>query len=208
MTTALYFVDLEASGLHDGSYPTEVGWCRHDLRAGGSLLIRPAPAWRDGPWSAEAEQVTGIDQRTLGRHGLAPRTVAERLNAELAEAALYSDFPRGDGRWLQVLFEEARVAPALNQLADADVLVAAAARGLPLTAEALEVETAGIHERAGLVAHRALDDAVGHALSLGLVVVLGEHLKRATSPAADLEELVDRARALVAGYGRINQEPE
>jgi hypothetical protein len=54
---------------------------------------------------------------------------------------------------------------------DFDALVASVAFKARLSAEALEMETTRVKAVAGLVAHRALDDAIGHALEFGAVTI-------------------------------------
>ena len=56
---AYVFLDVEASGLHAGSYPIEVGWCGLDLVA-TSFLIRPHASWTEDDWSVTSERVHGI----------------------------------------------------------------------------------------------------------------------------------------------------
>lgn len=87
---SIIFIDVEASGLHKGSYPTEVGWCSHDLRRGASYLIRPTAEWRASPWSIEGETVTGISAAMLECYGLPPAAVVDALNGALAGTHLRS----------------------------------------------------------------------------------------------------------------------
>lgn len=214
MADRLILIDVEASGLHEGSYATEVGWCSHDLLAGASYLIRPPEHWLDSPWSAEAEDITGITQVVLGCYGLPPVEVCARLNADLAGETPLTDAPSMDGLWLRTLYSEVGEAPSwiipaddrpcdfdrvvlgiLNEVADGDLAVAAAhERRVRLMAEA-----------AGLPEHRALDDAIKHAFDLGAAVLLDQHRDNVDAIEAGAAELVRRAVSLRARAGRIGE---
>jgi len=218
MTDPILFVDVEASGLHEGSYPTEIGWCSHDLRRGGSFLVRPTPDWAAGLWCAEAEQVTGISREMLNAFGLEPAAVAAALNEALAGTTPLTDNPAGDGRWLWSLFAAAGIEPAfgicpppaiatsahqslwddIRALHDVDVLVASVAgeRGAGGWT-AIEEAVRQVRATAGLIEHRALDDAIGHAVELGVVVILGACGENDAARDAALADLADRARILL-----------
>lgn len=219
MTQSLIFIDVEASGLHPGSYPTEVGWCSHDLRRGGSHLIRPTPEWSAGPWSAEAEAVTGISRPMLDAYGWEPAAVAAALNEALAGEMPLTDNPWGDGRWLLDLFAAAGADPAfgicppypINGSAteqqlwhdikaryDIDILIAQVAGDSGATGwTEIEEATGRLKREAGLLEHRALDDAIGHALALGAAVILGARKDDAEAQNAALSSLAARARQLL-----------
>jgi len=180
MADGLILIDVEASGLHDGSYPTEVAWVGHDLLRGGSCLVRPPTHWLASPWSAEAEAVTGISQVMLGCYGLPPEVVAEHLNADLAGELPLTDAPLMDGRWLTMLFNEAGVAPSWTLPADdrpCDVgrvvlgILSEAGQGEMAVAAAHEQRVRLMAEAAGLREHRAMDDAIRHAFDLGAAVL-------------------------------------
>lgn len=102
------FIDVEASGLGSHSWPLEVGWA---IESGApvSLLIRPDPAWSADAWDPRAEALHGITRERILEEGANLRDVAERLNADLANIAVYSDAPDWDGFWLFRLFTAAGV---------------------------------------------------------------------------------------------------
>lgn len=224
MTQSLIFIDVEASGLHHGSYPTEVGWCSHDLRRGSSYLIRPTPEWSAGPWSAEAEAVTGISRPMLDTFGWEPIAVAAALNEALGGTMPLTDNPWGDGRWLLDLFTAAGTVPAFNicppypfngsateqQLwhdikarYDVDILIAQVASDSGTTGwTAIEEATGRLKREAGLLEHRALDDAIGHALALGAAVILGARRDNAEAKHTALSSLATRARQLLEDVPR------
>ena len=217
-------MDLEASGLHRGSYPVEVGWVSHDLAEGGSLLIRPAAEWGEELWSHEAERVHGLSRRDLLERGLAPAAAAAALNAAVGGGDVLVDSPECDGRWLAALFAEAGVTPSFElprpppdwrdtvatqlwreakSCFDSDALVAVAATRAGLSPEEHEAAWAALKAASGLVPHRALDDAVGNALGLAAVAVLEAALEQGEAAAAALSTaLAARAAALVRDRGR------
>jgi DNA polymerase III epsilon subunit-like protein len=100
-------IDLEASGLHEGSFPIELGWAGPDGRS-GAWLIRPAAEWTLEDWDEDAEAVHGISWDELQRGGVAPRDVAEaflRIITGPAQLQLVSDAAATDQRWLERLFD-------------------------------------------------------------------------------------------------------
>jgi hypothetical protein len=99
------FVDIEASGLSEGSFPIEIGWARTDGQA-GSILIRPAADWEIDTWDEQAEELHGIGLADLVA-GVAARDAADRLNMVFAGVSLVlSDAREMDGGWLDTLFQE------------------------------------------------------------------------------------------------------
>lgn len=97
------FIDLEASGLHPLSWPIEVGWC---FLSGSPVtdLIRPDDGWAQEAWDEAAEELHGISRDELEASGRPAGEICERLNAALADAAVYSDAPDWDSFWLYRLF--------------------------------------------------------------------------------------------------------
>jgi len=58
------FFDIEAYGLHETSYPIEMGWSDDGLNV-TSFLIRPADDWEERDWSWESEKVHGITREQV-----------------------------------------------------------------------------------------------------------------------------------------------
>lgn len=114
------FLDLEASGLGEGSFPIEVGWAWLDGDS-GSLLIRPSSEWDLEQWQDEAKALHGISLSDLQRAGSHPRDVADHLNAmvllEGDPVVVVSDAPDYDQLWLDKLFLETP-APQAFRLVD------------------------------------------------------------------------------------------
>ncbi|WP_096703300.1 hypothetical protein [Magnetospirillum sp. 15-1] len=201
----MIFIDVEASGLHPTSYPVEVAWVSHDLQQGWPALIRPASAWGELDWNAESGRIHGISRHQLVMTGMDVREVAARLNADLAGAEVLSDSPGTDGRWLQTLYGTTGIAPAfrISQSPDVQAVIAEACQRTGIQAEDHERLAAALHAEAGLITHRALDDAIGHAFSLGAVTLLNMALSREeVEIRAFRQQLVERARGLLRQYGR------
>ena len=107
------FLDFEASGLHHGSYPIEVGWSDCSLATDG-FLIRPHETWLIDDWSAVAERIHGISRAQTEAEGIPVDEAAARLNAALTDKMVFSDNCEFDTRWLMRLFRAANAAPAFQ----------------------------------------------------------------------------------------------
>ena len=183
---SVYFFDFEASGLHATSHPVEVAWVSHDLTQGWSTIIRPAPTWLEQDVDPISEDIHGIPRQQAIAKGMDVVQVAARLNANLAHGDLFTDNPGFDFRWLRMVFDAAQIKPAFTippsvpagrawepfeQVAydrmNVDVLVMGAAKRAQATMREIEFITGQMADKVGLVSHRAIDDAIRHALSLG-----------------------------------------
>ena len=165
------FIDLEASGLGETSYPTEVGWAMIENQTirSGSVLITPPPEWRNQPnsWSAQAEAMTGISQAMLAEHGLPPVEAFAQVNAVAGGTLLVSDNPEFDGPWLAML-AAAAVTPVELRFVDLDaVLNDVVWQGRKARLDRFEAVMAA--ERLVKRRHRAEDDAIRHAVAVGLL---------------------------------------
>lgn len=101
----LAFIDIEASGLTEHSYPLEVGWAVLGGTS-GALLVQPAPDWSHDEWDELAEAKHGISWAVLIEHGKPLEQVVARLNLELPVGTLaLTDAFEWDGFWLSRLFE-------------------------------------------------------------------------------------------------------
>lgn len=142
-------IDVEASGFGKGSYPIEVGVIRSDGKSYCSL-IKPAASWNN--WDPQAEAVHGVSRSKLLECGQDLKTVAERLNRQLAGTTVYSDAWGQDYAWLSLLFEEAgltmefRIESLSALLSEAQKVVWHATR-------------ARVEQMLGLQRHRASSDA-------------------------------------------------
>jgi DNA polymerase III epsilon subunit-like protein len=165
---AYIFLDVEASGLHAGSYPIEVGWCGLDLVA-TSFLIRPHASWTEDDWSVTSERVHGITRQQVIAEGVDLTEAAARLNATCAGKEIITDSPSFDQGWLSRLFREAGISQTFT-LQDASALEAVAAEISGLDAS----EAEALRERVGRHyphTHRAAVDA-RRAASLFLAIAL------------------------------------
>ena len=153
---ACVFLDVEASGLHVGSYPIEIGWCGLDLAA-TSFLIRPHVTWTEDDWSMTAERVHGLTRRQVIAEGIDLTEAAAKLNAACAGKEMISDNPSFDQGWLSRLFRDAGVVQAFAlQNASAFEALATGNSGL----DASEAEA--VREQVGRYyphTHRAAMDA-------------------------------------------------
>ena len=120
----MLFLDFEASGLGEGSWPIELGlaWIEKERARAASRLIRPHPSWPEDAWSAESAEVHRIPRRALDRAWPAER-VATWAAERMAGQVVVADAPEFDGYWLRTLFA---TTPGLvtPRLADFDRLVA------------------------------------------------------------------------------------
>ncbi len=102
------YIDLEASGLGDRSWPIEIGWAIN----GGepeSFLIRRHEDWPLAAWDPKAEELHGLSIEVLHEDGLDVVGACKRLNDALAGLTVYSDAPDWDGYWLYRLHTTARM---------------------------------------------------------------------------------------------------
>lgn len=142
-------LDIEASGFGRGSYPIEVGFALPD-GTGWCSLVQPQPDWQH--WDHQAEQVHGIEQQTVLKHGRPAREVARRLNTALGGCLVYSDGWAHDYAWLAQLFDAAELVPRFK-LASVHELVPD--QLLPQ----LDHWRAQSHHSLGIHRHRASSDA-------------------------------------------------
>lgn len=99
------FIDFEASGLADGSWPIEVGlsWIDKAGRAHSwASLICPAVAWSASLWADQSAAVHGIARADLDAAPTAAE-VAREVMRRSEGMRLVSDAPEFDQRWLDML---------------------------------------------------------------------------------------------------------
>lgn len=99
---------MEASGLHDGSYPLQFGWCGLDLNS-RSILVQPAPEWSAELFEEAAFDIHGISRERAINEGTPPIDVAHLLNGELEGKAVIADSP-WDAYWTTRLADTVGVA--------------------------------------------------------------------------------------------------
>jgi hypothetical protein len=94
------FYDCEASSLE--GLPIEIGWAFLDRQTdqiqSEGHLIKPPPNWDlRARWNPGAQALHGITIEQLMAHGRPPSEIANRMNAVLVGAELFSDDPLGCG---------------------------------------------------------------------------------------------------------------
>ncbi|WP_135077983.1 hypothetical protein [Terasakiella sp. SH-1] len=105
------FIDFEASGFGENSYPIEVAWNNAAGDVSSFLInIDSVPQWTY--WDPVAEKdAHGISQKTLIAMGDPISVIIERMNERLAGEVVYCDAPQFDGFWLKRLFDAAGERP-------------------------------------------------------------------------------------------------
>ncbi|MEM7146843.1 MAG: hypothetical protein AAF591_17055 [Verrucomicrobiota bacterium] len=95
------FIDIEASGLGNTSFPIEVAW--ND--SGGLItnhLVKPESDWTS--WDSEAERIHGITRDELEQDGISAAELCRLIRASLSGVTAYSDAPELERFWLNRLF--------------------------------------------------------------------------------------------------------
>jgi hypothetical protein len=100
-------IDVEASGLMQGSFPVEVGWLVDDVF--GHMVIDPSKHWDTSKWDSDAETMHGLSLHWLSMKGVHPVRVASRLNLSFKGKKVFSDSPDADLNWLNELHRAANV---------------------------------------------------------------------------------------------------
>ncbi|WP_018294573.1 hypothetical protein [Mariprofundus ferrooxydans] len=100
-----WILDIEASGIHEDSYPIQVAWSNGLARH--SCFVKPEPSWLQ--WDAIAEELHGIQRSFLLENGLAVQQVARIMNEQLYGRTLYSDAIQFDLAWCKRLFDAAGI---------------------------------------------------------------------------------------------------
>ena len=163
----LAFLDLEASGFEEESYPTEIGWAwvADGAIVSGSVLIRPPAEWRSQPgsWCPYAQEVTGITPEMLDRDGVLPSEAFTRFAAATAGRILVSDSPSTDGAWLRQIATAAGQSACALRLANYDEVAGS------LGAYSVLLKAEEDAHRREPCEHRAEPDARRNALALLLL---------------------------------------
>lgn len=146
------FLDIEASGLHDGSYPIEIAVVDDGLNV-REWLVRPEPDWTAIEWSSAAEAVHGIRRADTVERGVPAADVATTLNALLSGKVVFSDAPEWDGAWLYKLHADTGVRQLYSLANENDAIP-----------RHLATSGAGkVYRSSPLAGVRALQDARWHA---------------------------------------------
>lgn len=98
LITLVRFADVEASGLHEGSYPLQFGWCGLDLKP-SVVLVRPESEWTSQLFDPKAFEMHGISHERAMREGIDATEAAKVLNVALTGKAVVTDNVQWDGYW-------------------------------------------------------------------------------------------------------------
>ncbi len=112
------FIDCEASGLGEASYPIEIAV---------AALMGPTQRWLIDPttvsgwthWSRESEGVHGYNRYDLIDWGEDGCDVAEQLFFLIDGRILLSDNPDADQRWITKLFNDTQIKHPIFEVHDA-----------------------------------------------------------------------------------------
>ncbi|MDK9790149.1 hypothetical protein [Vibrio sp. D431a] len=108
----LTFLDVEASGLDDESYPIQIGW----IDTNGDydeFLINPETASSWTYWNKIAEKkYHGLTRERCVKEGLSIFDAAQRLNRLLRGVVVTSDAPDYDTFWIIKLMNECGCEPS------------------------------------------------------------------------------------------------
>ena len=96
------FIDIEASGLGNTSFPIEVAW-NDSEGAITNRLVKPVADWTS--WDPEAERIHGITRDELDAGGISPAEMCALIRESLSGASAYSDAPELERFWLNRLFQ-------------------------------------------------------------------------------------------------------
>lgn len=104
----LGFIDFEASGLSEDSFPLEIGWTK-DGENVESYYIHPDPSWNLKSWSSAAQNLHGIELKSVFEFGVDTKIVSQAMNSALNGYILLSDSASHDIRWANMIFQSAKI---------------------------------------------------------------------------------------------------
>jgi len=100
------FLDIESSGLHEESYPIEVGFTLGEKSY--SYMIKRPPEWSF--WDEISEQCYhNISREELDEKGVSPLEVVTLMNELLVGQVLYTDSYPFDEYWLRKLYSYVKI---------------------------------------------------------------------------------------------------
>lgn len=100
----MIILDVEASGLHQDSYPIQIAWVNTENGDEDSFYIKPDEEWHH--WDLVAEGIHNITRKLLDDVGLPANIAAQRLVDRVGkDTTIYTDAPEFDGFWLGRLFD-------------------------------------------------------------------------------------------------------
>ena len=96
------YIDIEASGLGNTSYPIEIAWNDPTGKV-TRRLIKPADGWRS--WDFAAERIHGISKEEIEKDGVLVGDLCNLIREDLRGVRVYSDAPKLEKFWLDRLFQ-------------------------------------------------------------------------------------------------------
>lgn len=171
-------LDIEASGIGDATFPTEIALADTATGTVRSWLIRSADAWLDGLdtgewiWDPEAEATHGITLDTLLAEGQPVEDVCAELDEAVGDALVVSADRDADTAWVLTLYAAVRRRPRWAvecwwEQAREAAGVGWPGQGIPPSPE-VEAALAEARRRVP-TEHRAVPDAERLALALRLL---------------------------------------
>lgn len=104
----LAFIDLEASGLSETSFPLEIGWTKDGISI-KDYYIKPDPEWERSSWSKVAQGLHGIHLADVEYAGSDAKFIAKEINSDLNGSLVLSDSISHDLKWVNMLFKSANI---------------------------------------------------------------------------------------------------
>lgn len=95
-------LDIEASGLEEGSFPIEIAWIGVSNNEFDNFIIKPEKVWTH--WDEYAEGVHGLSRSLIERTGISVSEAVSRLDKYLVNRDVFTDAPEWDGYWLDRLY--------------------------------------------------------------------------------------------------------
>lgn len=100
VTSALVFLDFEASSLDEESWPVEVGYAAASGDEDAFLVARHRN-WSMEHWDRNSANLHGISVADLDEFGISAEAAVDRLAANLGDAVVVSDAPEFENHWLR-----------------------------------------------------------------------------------------------------------
>jgi DNA polymerase III epsilon subunit-like protein len=148
-------IDIEASGLHQTSFPIEVAWTGPNTLT-KSFLIKPDASWAVADWDESAQDIHHISLAHIQRDGVDPKTIIHAFVTDAAGKTIISDGVSFDQNWLRMLFEAAGQ-PLTATLQDFTSWLGQQAKHMNINPTQL-IKTLQQFEEDHHPAHRAADD--------------------------------------------------
>jgi hypothetical protein len=155
LNTDYVYIDFEASGLHQHSFPIEVAWAGPVIEE-KAFFLKPHPTWLRDQWDDNAELLHGISLNSIDESGIAPDHIAKQLQLDCRGKVLLTDGVEFDQNWLAMLFEAGGL-QCLYRIMDVQVWMGQQVRSLGIDPKTVLLRMQDFDQRVEPI-HRALDD--------------------------------------------------